>query len=480
MHGIALLFAGEHAEGAALVAAARRIASRTAASTATTRWSRPTSRRPALRGRRRRARAPARDGSSRAARAESAPGVLAVRAGAPRRARAGEGAGRWPAPRSTRRARLARETGQSADLGIALGARAGSPPRRATRPLPRRRRRGAGAGARPRTRRAARLRGARARPARPRLRPRRGRGARARAPGRAATTLEGLVRRRRPAASRPGPGRGAVPQRPHGATPRRRAIAYAEEAAARRPRVGARRGGALSRAGGPAAELDEPFDGRAPPPRRRPATRSRRRARDLLHGERLRREGRRVDGRGRLRAALDAFAALGAEPWVERAQRSCGRSGEVLRRRDPAAIDELTPQELQIALVVSEGVSNRRGRRPAVPEPEDRRVPPRPRLPQARPALARPSSPSCATTRRAACARRPRPRRERARRTALDRRPARAPGRTGAASRARGTARRPARAGRRRARRRHRRLHGRERARWRTRASPARSGCATR
>ena len=137
-----------------------------------------------------------------------------------------------------------------------------------------------------------------------------------------------------------------------------RAIAYAEEA----ERVG--RASALAAAErclglvATAAELDERFEAarRHNAEAGNPFESART---DLLHGERLRREGRRVDGRGRLRAALDAFATLGAEPWVERAQSELRASGEVLRRRDPAAIDELTPQELQIALVVSEGVSNR-------------------------------------------------------------------------------------------------------------------------
>src|SRR4051812_15223616 len=39
----------------------------------------------------------------------------------------------------------------------------------------------------------------------------------------------------------------------------------------------------------------------------------------LCFGERLRRAGRRVDARAQLRAALDAFERLGAEPWAERA-----------------------------------------------------------------------------------------------------------------------------------------------------------------
>lgn len=79
----------------------------------------------------------------------------------------------------------------------------------------------------------------------------------------------------------------------------------------------------------------------------------------LAYGGRLRRNARRIDARERLRAALTVFERLGAEPWAERARSELRASGERLRRRDPAARDELTPQEVQIALVVAEGKTNR-------------------------------------------------------------------------------------------------------------------------
>jgi DNA-binding CsgD family transcriptional regulator len=82
-------------------------------------------------------------------------------------------------------------------------------------------------------------------------------------------------------------------------------------------------------------------------------------ARTRLHlGERLRRSGRRTEARRELRAALETFDALGARPWSERARSELRASGERLRR-DPAAAEELTPQELQIALHVAEGKTNR-------------------------------------------------------------------------------------------------------------------------
>jgi DNA-binding CsgD family transcriptional regulator len=79
----------------------------------------------------------------------------------------------------------------------------------------------------------------------------------------------------------------------------------------------------------------------------------------LCWGQRLRRDGRRVDARGRLRTALEVFEALGAQPWAELARRELRASGETLRPRGAAATDQLTPQELQIAMLVARGASNK-------------------------------------------------------------------------------------------------------------------------
>jgi DNA-binding CsgD family transcriptional regulator len=79
----------------------------------------------------------------------------------------------------------------------------------------------------------------------------------------------------------------------------------------------------------------------------------------LLYGEHLRRERRRTESRERLRAALEGFEALRAEPWAERARTELRASGATARRRDPSTVDELTPQELQIARFVAEGLSNK-------------------------------------------------------------------------------------------------------------------------
>jgi DNA-binding CsgD family transcriptional regulator len=79
----------------------------------------------------------------------------------------------------------------------------------------------------------------------------------------------------------------------------------------------------------------------------------------LCFGERLRRAGRRKDARDELRTALAVFEELRAAAWVERTRGELRATGEKLRRRDPTAGEQLTPQELQIALQVAEGKTNR-------------------------------------------------------------------------------------------------------------------------
>jgi DNA-binding CsgD family transcriptional regulator len=80
---------------------------------------------------------------------------------------------------------------------------------------------------------------------------------------------------------------------------------------------------------------------------------------ELLYGEWLRRERRRQDARGHLRRALEEFRSLGAVPFAERAEAELRASGETARKRDPSTLDELTPQELQIATLVAQGLTNR-------------------------------------------------------------------------------------------------------------------------
>ena len=78
----------------------------------------------------------------------------------------------------------------------------------------------------------------------------------------------------------------------------------------------------------------------------------------LLYGEWLRREGRRVDARERLRTAHEMFVAIGMEAFAERARRELLVAGAIVRKRSPETRDELTPQEDQIARLARDGLSN--------------------------------------------------------------------------------------------------------------------------
>jgi DNA-binding CsgD family transcriptional regulator len=80
---------------------------------------------------------------------------------------------------------------------------------------------------------------------------------------------------------------------------------------------------------------------------------------ELMYGVWLRRQRRAAESRSPLRSARDAFDALGAIPWSERAPQELRASGERSRRRVVASWDQLSPQELQIAHMAAEGLSNR-------------------------------------------------------------------------------------------------------------------------
>jgi DNA-binding CsgD family transcriptional regulator len=78
----------------------------------------------------------------------------------------------------------------------------------------------------------------------------------------------------------------------------------------------------------------------------------------LLYGEWLRRENRRVDAREQLRAAHDTFSRIGAEAFAERARRELLATGETAPRRTVETRDVLTPQEAQIARMASDRQTN--------------------------------------------------------------------------------------------------------------------------
>jgi DNA-binding CsgD family transcriptional regulator len=84
------------------------------------------------------------------------------------------------------------------------------------------------------------------------------------------------------------------------------------------------------------------------------------RARTLFsYGSWLRRRRRSAESRQPLRSARELFDALGAARWSERARQELRATGEMIGPRTPDARDRLTAQELQIAQLAAEGLSNR-------------------------------------------------------------------------------------------------------------------------
>jgi DNA-binding CsgD family transcriptional regulator len=79
----------------------------------------------------------------------------------------------------------------------------------------------------------------------------------------------------------------------------------------------------------------------------------------LVYGEWLRRQRRRTDARDELRAAHGLFVEMGAQAFAERARVELAATGERARRRVASTANDLTPQELQIATLASEGQTNR-------------------------------------------------------------------------------------------------------------------------
>ncbi len=78
----------------------------------------------------------------------------------------------------------------------------------------------------------------------------------------------------------------------------------------------------------------------------------------LLYGEWLRREGRRILAREQLRAAYESFVGIGMEAFADRARRELLATGEKVRKRTVEAPDDLTAQEQQIAALARDGLSN--------------------------------------------------------------------------------------------------------------------------
>jgi ATP/maltotriose-dependent transcriptional regulator MalT len=78
----------------------------------------------------------------------------------------------------------------------------------------------------------------------------------------------------------------------------------------------------------------------------------------LLYGEWLRRQGRRVDAREQLRSAHRSYTAMGMEGFADRARRELVATGETVRKRSVETRDELTGQEAQIARLAADGKTN--------------------------------------------------------------------------------------------------------------------------
>jgi DNA-binding CsgD family transcriptional regulator len=79
----------------------------------------------------------------------------------------------------------------------------------------------------------------------------------------------------------------------------------------------------------------------------------------LAYGAWLRRHRRMTQSRAPLREAAETFDALGLLRYAERARRELRASGERVRSRVPGGWAQLSPQELQIAQLAAEGLSNR-------------------------------------------------------------------------------------------------------------------------
>ena len=78
----------------------------------------------------------------------------------------------------------------------------------------------------------------------------------------------------------------------------------------------------------------------------------------LLYGEWLRREGRRAEARLQLRIAYDLLSAIGMDAFAERARRELLATGETARKRTDDTRTQLTPQEIEIAQLARDGLSN--------------------------------------------------------------------------------------------------------------------------
>jgi DNA-binding CsgD family transcriptional regulator/tetratricopeptide (TPR) repeat protein len=80
---------------------------------------------------------------------------------------------------------------------------------------------------------------------------------------------------------------------------------------------------------------------------------------ELMIGQHLRRHNEPTKARALLTGALALFDRLGAPDWANRARNELQATGIRLARPTPGGLTTLTPQELQVALAVARGHSNR-------------------------------------------------------------------------------------------------------------------------
>ena len=79
----------------------------------------------------------------------------------------------------------------------------------------------------------------------------------------------------------------------------------------------------------------------------------------LAFGERLRRARAMARSRQLLTSARDTFHQLGAQPWTHRAAAELRATGLATGPTDLTGVGSLTPQELQIAQLAAEGLTNK-------------------------------------------------------------------------------------------------------------------------
>jgi DNA-binding CsgD family transcriptional regulator len=80
---------------------------------------------------------------------------------------------------------------------------------------------------------------------------------------------------------------------------------------------------------------------------------------ELCWGESLRRQRNIPDSRTHLAAAARIFDRLDARPWAERARSELRATGARTPMLQRTVLSELTPQEMQVAVSVGQGSSNR-------------------------------------------------------------------------------------------------------------------------